>query len=283
MVRKSFIRRLLAGGILLLAILSCQRDEALDEGFTVLTAEIEDAAKAAVSDEGVVTWNAGDAISVFTGNGFDSLVLVGEGGSSTGRFSGTTFGPAQAVALYPASSGHSFDGSSVSFHLADSYTYEENGNARMPMMALVSGTGTIKFRHIGGVLKVIYEDVPATADRFVFTALGLRVTGNFTAPASKNAVLQAETQTGNGTVTISFSPDALVTTRTFYVPLPTGTYSDFSVALYAGSSLLDVHRARNAVNVISKGVLLKMPAITVSDSDFSSVESYWEEIITWAP
>lgn len=256
----------------------CQDGEALESvETTALTAEIEGVTKALVSDAGVVVWNAGDAISVFNGSGFDTLTLVGAGGSATGVFRGSTFGPVQSVALYPASAEHSCDGSSVSFHLPSSYTYAENGNARMPMMALVSGTGTVKFRHLGGVMKVTYSGIPPTADRFIFKTVNQRITGNFTAPISKTAILEAETRSSGDSVTVTFTPDASVTSRSFYIPLPTGAYENFYVNLYAGNNPLDQHYGCNEANVIEKRVLLIMPGISVSGNGISSGEDFIEE------
>ena len=256
----------------------CRADEALESvGLTTMTAGIEEVTKASVNDAGVVVWNAGDAVSVFNGIGFDTLTLVGTGGSATGVFQGSTSGPAQSVALYPASAEHSCDGSSVSFHLPSSYTYAENGNARMPMMALVSGTGTIKFRHLGGVMKVTYGGIPPTADRFIFRTVNRRVTGNFTVPISKSAILEAESDSSGDSVTVTFSPSSVVTTRTFYIPLPTGEYGNFYVTMYAGNTLIDQHHACSEANVIEKRTLLIMPDINVSGAGISSGEAFVEE------
>ena len=245
---------------------------------TVLSAEIDASTKAAVSDAGAVSWTSGDSISVFDGDAFETLVLVSGDGTATGEFRGNMFAPAQTCALYPASAQHACDGSRVNFYLPDSYAYAENGNARMPMMALLSGTGNLKFRQLGGVIKVRYNGIPAAADRFVFGARGLRVSGNYTIPLSKESILVAEAGSTGNTVSIHFSPSASISSRTFYVPLPTGEYPDFYVALYAGNSLLDLHNGRHAMNVIAKGTLLIMPTISVTGG-VSSTEYFQEENI----
>ena len=261
--------------------LACREAESPNtEQPTTLTAEIETVTKASVNDAGTVLWNAGDAISVFNGSTFDTMTLSGGEGSATGIFRGNMQGPAQVVALYPASSGHAYAGGTVLFHLPDSYSYSENGNARMPLMALVSGSGNLKFRHLGGVLKVSYSGIPAQADRFVFTAQGQRITGDFSAALSKTAILQAESGDSGNTVTVSFPPDAAVTCRTFYVPLPVGQYSDFSVTLYGGNTLLDRHNGRSDVNRIEKAGLLIMPGISADGNSITSVEVYYEDNYT---
>ena len=56
-------------------------------GQSSLTAVIHDEEatdKAAVADDGAVTWSKGDALSVYDGSGFTTFTLEGNGGSGTG-------------------------------------------------------------------------------------------------------------------------------------------------------------------------------------------------------
>ena len=106
-------------------------------GQSSLTAVIHDEEatdKAAVADNGAVTWSKGDALSVYDGSGFTTFTLEGNGGSGTGTFKADGIVSAQTVAIYPAGS-HSLSGNNLTVNLPASYTLAsvDDANTNVPI------------------------------------------------------------------------------------------------------------------------------------------------------
>ena len=129
--------------------------------------------KTSFSDEGSFSWEAGDALSVADGSGTFSTFTLKEGaGTSKARFSGTyTDGTPGEIAFSPAGS-HSL----TQFVLPSSYTWQE-GCSNAPMLGR-RGSAGYTFRHLGGVMRFTFTNIPADARRFIFS-VPKRVCGSF--------------------------------------------------------------------------------------------------------
>ena len=204
------------------------------------------------SDEGVFSWGAGDALSVADGGGtFSTFSLISGAGTAKARFSGTfDDGTPGEIAFSPAGS-HSL----TQFVLPASYAWQE-GCSNAPMLGRRSIAG-YSFRHLGGVMRFTFSNIPADARRFVFSTTK-RITGSFPIDFTRD---DATISASDGASTVSFTFDNPVNPMVFNIPLPTGVYDDFSVyfTTASGQEISGTRvAAHQAANRIDRGTLRLM-------------------------
>jgi len=214
-------------------------------GQTSLTAIINtegesDETKAAVDDNGTVTWSAGDALSVYTDSGFTTFTLDGAGGSGTGTFKAEGEVTPQTVAVYPAGT-HSLSGNDLTVNLPASYTLAstDDANTNVPMIATGDfTTGKLSFKQIGGLFRFTHYTVPPEARKFVFKSEGYKINGDFVIDiTAAEPKLEAGT-TGSAAeseVTVNFPAPADTVEMNFFIPIPTGAYNNLTISLLNGS------------------------------------------------
>ena len=181
--------------------------------------------KAAVTSAGAVTWADGDQIGVYTSAGkiraFD--LSSGAGTASATFVSNLPAGEEPSdVAIYPMSSFKSLSGSSVTVNYPATYTYSD-GAMNSPMAAIPS-SGNLAFRHIGGLIQVVCNPVPAEATAFHLVCKDMRIVGNFTTTVAADMEVASYSSADNTKCRINFDT-ASGDTKTFNVPVPTGEYS----------------------------------------------------------
>ena len=212
-------------------------------GQSSLTAVIHDEEatdKAAVADDGAVTWSKGDALSVYDGSGFTTFTLEGNGGSGTGTFKADGIVSAQTVAIYPAGS-HSLSENNLTVNLPASYTLAsvDDANTNVPMIATGDfATGKLSFKQVGGLFRFTHYTVPPAARKFVFKSEGFKINGDFvidiaaTEPslASETASSAAESE-----VTVNFPAPTDTVEMNFFIPIPTGAYNNLTISLLDAS------------------------------------------------
>ena len=212
-------------------------------GQSSLTAVIHDEEatdKAAVADDGAVTWSKGDALSVYDGSGFTTFTLEGNGGSGTGTFKADGIVSAQTVAIYPAGS-HSLSGNNLTVNLPASYTLAsvDDANTNVPMVATGDFTsGELSFKQIGGLFRFTHYTVPPAARKFVFKSEGYKINGDFVIDitasepslASETASSAAESE-----VTVNFPAPSDTVEMNFFIPIPTGAYNNLTISLLNSS------------------------------------------------
>lgn len=225
-MRKSFLAIALT-----LLVLSCGKSspagkEAAVETIPVtLRAEFAGESKAAVTSAGVVTWTAGDQIGVYTSAGnIRTFGLSSGAGTASATFQADL--PAgevpSDVAIYPKSSFKSLSGSSVTVNYPATYTYSD-GAMNSPMAAIPS-SGNLAFRHIGGLIQVVCNPVPAEATAFHLVCKDMRIVGNFTTTVAADMEVASYSSADNTKCRINF--DAVADeAKTFNVPVPTGDYA----------------------------------------------------------
>ena len=262
----------------LAAIAGCNREleiveTVVPQGNTTLRATVSEQmeTRTAFADDGAFSWVSGDAISVYTTlNAFRTFTLTDGAGSASGTFTGD-FGAetTSKAAVYPASEKHALSGNALTVHLDDVYTWAEDKNSHAPMLSVIAADGadSFSFKHIGGILKVSFSNVPATATKFVFTAPGKKVSGDFAIAditASEPVIATEDAEEGN-TVTISIPKAAAE--MAFYVPLPTGTYKGFSVTLFDAAENPLVMKTRYSELTVARRDLVLMKAIAGATSN----------------
>ena len=220
--------------------------------FHTLTATIEGGSRSAVTDGGVFSWTTGDAISVWNGSNKMTYTYSGIGNNFTGSATQIS-----GYAVYPEGGHSNLSGSSLpTVNMKSYYNY---GSTNAIMLAKVQGnSNNLSFSHLGGLMRFTIKDIPSDATSFIFTANSI-ITGDFQVTQENDEnVIKAGTGSTNNQVTINFT--AGQTERTFYVPLPVGTYTGFTLKL--GNCVF----TSVATNTIKRRTLLLMPTFTCSGS-----------------
>ena len=254
---------ILAAAVAAMALAACSKDYVaapVPSSGTDLVLGIDNpATRTDVSGTISLGWTEGDVIKVWTGDKFEEMTLTDGSGTTKATFhSDTEFTiPESAFAVYGAEAGDY--GNTVT--LPDSYVWKE-GFFGAPMCGWIN-QGSDYISMVGGVIKLDIEDIPASAGRLLFTADGQQVSGEFT--QSSGAVATVSSATGN-TISIDFSAAPAASKRTFYVPVPTGTYHGFKVELQNTAGTALVTRTVSANVTVAKSVVVFAPAFSCSNS-----------------
>ena len=240
-----------------LAMTNCSQEEELQDiqqsgDIHTLTATIEGSSRSAVTDGGVFSWTLDDAISVWDGDSYKKFTYSG----ADNKFNGSA-NQISGYAIYPYGSHPNYSGSGLpQVDLSSTYTY---GSTNAIMLAKVQGNSdNLSFSHLGGLMRFTIKNIPSDATSFTFTA-NSGITGDFQVETQNDGtnVIKATTSNNNQSVTISFDNSQLIDgTGTFYVPLPVGTYTGFTITVGNCSY------TSQATNTIKRRTLLLMPTFT---------------------
>lgn len=247
-----------------LVMTNCSQEEELQDiqqggDVHTLTATIEGSSRSAVTDGGIFSWSSGDAISVWDGDSYEEFTYSG----TDNKFNGSA-NQISGYAIYPYGSHPDYSGSGLpQVNLSSTYTY---GSTNAIMLAKVQGNSdNLSFSHLGGLMRFTIKNIPSNATSFTFTA-NSGITGNFPVETQSDGtnVIKATTSNNNQSVTISFSNSQLSNgTGTFYVPLPVGTYTGFTITVDNCSY------TSQATNTIKRRTLLLMPTFTCNGSQLT--------------
>lgn len=253
-----------------MTFVSCVKDDINDVKFSEVTLNAvteTGQTKTALTGFADVVWATGDKIAVYDGASFTDFTLSSGAGTASAGFLGTlAVGKTATAAVYPASAKGA--GMTTVKYPAE-YAYSEMG-VNAPMVALVV-EGVLQFKHVGGVVKFDVSNIPPTAAGFVFTA-NSKITGEFTVNGDK-----VSTSTGSAeSVKITFTP-ASMKSAVFMVPLPTGTYTGFSVKFVdaSGNDIAGTTKDKSTYEFeIARKQLLTFPAFVDNATPASKV--LWE-------
>ena len=253
-MRKTWIIAVAAAAV---ALAGCNREmdspvAAPSDG--LFRAAIEAPTRVALSDEGAFSWQAGDAVAVLTNDGIKPFALVEGAGSKVAAFDGSLGAATSAtVAVYPASIAK--DDNTVT--LPAEYAWAEGQSNAAMYCNPVSLTGVNSFKHLGGILKIAYAEIPANADALVLTA-SAQITGDFTITDGVIAAGAGESQ-----VKVTFAAGS--NPAAFYIPVPTGEFN-FSVELQAaGSPIADTQKGTSSPIKIDRRSLVLMDPIAAPE------------------
>lgn len=240
-----------------LVMTNCSQEEELQDiqqrgDVHTLNATIEGSSRSAVTDGGVFSWTLDDAISVWDGDSYEKFTYSG----TDNKFNGSA-NQISGYAIYPYGSHPNYSGSGLpQVNLSSTYNY---GSTNAIMLEKVQGNSDkLSFSHLGGLMRFTIKNIPSNATSFTFTA-NSGITGDFQVETQNDGtnVIKATTSNNNQSVTISFSNSQLSNgTGTFYVPLPVGTYTGFTITVGNCSY------TSQATNTIKRRTLLLMPTFT---------------------
>lgn len=259
-----------------MTFVSCVKENVVDQTFSEVTLNAvteTGQTKTALTGFADVVWAAGDKIAVYDGAAFTDFTLSSGAGTASAAFSGTLAeGKTATAAVYPASAKGA---GMTTVKYPTEYAYSDMG-VNAPMVASVVD-GVLQFKHVGGVVKFDVGNIPPTAAGFVFTA-NSKITGDFTVTEGAVATSAGAAES----VKITFTP-ASMKSAVFMVPLPTGTYTGFSVKLVDGSGndIAGTAKAKDDYSfTIARKQLLTFPAFVDNTTPASTVLWEGEQVCT---
>lgn len=279
-----------------LLLSNCSNEETMPKNDTLNTIELfasinEPDSRAAVTDEGVFSWTAGDQLDVHTsGNpAWQTFTLQGNGGLSSGTFQGATMAGATptSCALHPASLGHVLSENKLTLTLPSEYEFKEGVTNVLMLAPVIEGKSNLAFKHLGGLFRFVIKNIPATASQFVFTATGKKLTGEFViddiTPASGLPEITTSESGSENSVTIHFTASADIKERRFYIPVPTGSYGALKCEIKDGQGTLLTTTNVADTKEVSRAALMLVPEITCTTIDGGiAVNAATEEALTKA-
>lgn len=243
--------------------------------------DTEDESKASVTDGGQFSWSAGDQISVWTSDGkFTKFTLSSGAGTSSAVFSATLGGGVSVLgpAVFPHRDGHSYNAGTQVLTFSQGTADDWNaGVTKSHMAAKLDGSGNLSFKHLDGMLRLIFYNIPREAARVRVLAAEHSINGNFTvnmaadvpqisAPSGSNSRLDMKLNSNNtGEVGQGF---------VLNFPLPVGTYTNMTVSLLDADQNVIAGYSRTIPSVsITRKKLLLMPELSFDPVQLADSEN----------
>ena len=225
--------------------------------------------KVAVSDDYTkLSWTKEDTLSVYTNKGrFVDFTYDSSEGDGIVRFKGFLEDgeKTERYAVFP-SGNHVVSEGELYVSLPEEYTYR-TGEARPVMKAdLDSETEILTFNHVGGVMAFDVKGVPAGSSSFTFKT-SRKISGHFKVEEDKISLGDQEQE---DSVIFNFTPLSMVEDMKFFIPVPTGDYSGFTISVNAGEESVAT-KASISKNSIERTSLKKFTFVA-SDIVYVTVE-----------
>jgi len=251
------------------------------------------------ADNGLV-WAKDDKIGIYFRSWNDAnnqaFTLVGDGGGTEGEFSRDASGeyePSDAtVAFYPwqgtgSDKNNVYDdpndnpdkGPVMYFKLQDAYWGYTSGKMLTPLVASISSSSDIHFKHAGAAVKVTINNVPARVHSIGMSVDGQQITGNYSvnpANAGTDALTRVgEASTTKNTVWLNLW-NGEESKWDFIFPVPELTKPKLSFQMWDENDILVWSKSSKALATdLSRGDILVMPELTITPYKQFSVSSDW--------
>ncbi len=140
-------------------------------------------------------------------------------------------------------------------------------------------SGELMFRHLTGILKVSFRNVPAGVNRFEVIALDKGIAGSFDVdmkggvPEVRAVDMNPETPNNTVEYILEEKTEGGSSELSFYIPLPTGEYNGFRMKLYEGTNMIYTKTFEDKYD-ISRGVLSAFPQLDFEDNENDYNEEY---------
>lgn len=284
-MRKNFIYLAIAA----IALAGCAKESQISvtapqdgKAIRTITASIpETKTSVEINDqkEGIYSWTENEKIAV----------CVVDGGVEEFKVADLTNGTFQSVnaidetaalsfAVSPASALDEYsmaDATDVMFTIKLSGTYNIADGTNAVMLAGApeqgaDGNDKFTFRHVAGLMKVTYQNVPVGTYGLRYTT-DKPIVGNFNFESLDGVELtQPETGGKTAKVLISAGVTSPNTTVEFYVPVPTGNYGSFEVALFDENEddIEGTVRSMTANFTVNKADIVRIPTIKLEATPF---------------
>ena len=229
----------------LLTLASCSDDffGGSDAEKSILTAsfpESENMTRAAFTAGNALVWSEGDKLYVnnTTTNTQVTYTLTEGAGTASAKFVGSPTSGFVAEKVILSEAEPTFvESNKWKITLPSEYAYSATKHP-LPMQGSVDADGKVSLNHLTGYMKVTYKDVPTTANKLVVTATGKKIAGDFTVDFTQTTPEFATSDSESDNSFAYTFTNTAVSDMTFYIPLPTGTYTSIKVALMNGGTQL---------------------------------------------
>ena len=206
-------------------------------------------------------------------------------GVTSATFKGLVGDDAQidTYAVYPYDADYEFtDENSLTFHLPSEYEYTtvESGifpkdgtyrttNTCVPMLGTISD-GTASFKHLGGLLVIRIDKMPAESGKFIVSA-DQRLTGDFTVAdlSASDAKIATEDASTENSVTFNYSNATEGAVGVFYLPVPTGSYTNLKVNMAPDDATATSMTATYGSLNVERADIIAIPVYAGTDLSFS--------------
>ncbi len=197
-------------------------------------------------------WQKDDQIGV-QASGSESLYPLSVESRSTNLlsavFAGDIEGTLGGYAVYPYNEGHKISGNTLTYHLPSEYDYSDSPNAfdtdwvensdkiddskakaNFALLAKItenqSGGGSTEFKHLGGLLCIKIDKMPASSCTLTVTA-DKRICGDFTIddPDSEQPHVDSDDESSVDNVVTVKTHGIAGTSCVYYIPMPVGEYN----------------------------------------------------------
>ncbi len=243
---------------------------------------MSDVTKASLdSQTGAFTWQSGDVLSVLATDGkFYDFTLDGEAGGREAEFKGNIPEDAQitTVATYPAivengTANTLFADGKLDYVLPATWDYAE-GVSNVPMVAAFNAGAThMAFKQVGGVMRFPVMNLPKEA-KFIVTMNDKTIIGQY--PVDITALGESCMTAGSeaSEVVINYTSDEDYAGAVFNVPVPAGTYDNFTVTIEDAAGHVRLTKTYSADNTVSRATLLNMHELVVEDGTLPDDTNY---------
>lgn len=265
--------------ILGMVIVACQKQSEQTEKLarTDIAFRLEDpATKTDLTGVKTLLWSAGDKISVNTSSGYKSFTLSSGAGTQNAVFSineEVTVGE-HAMAYYPDGMNPGYD-SYYYVTLPAEYTWSASG-IQAPMVGWIPYMSMLT-----GVIKVDIVNIPSSSKKLLFKTLNdKKVSGTFhlisTEGATQNTIATEDTATpSEQCVTIDFSAASYSNARTFFIPVPDGSYTFSLQMLDSYDNPIDgtLRKLTKSTLAVSAKRVAYVPAISLGSFSYTLLNS----------
>lgn len=252
----------------------------------VIYGSVKPATKTTVDGTGIYSWQASETIAVVEQDMTDSEgTSFSLSDASTGAFTGTkTAGKNLVFAVSPAAalSAATEYGGLVEYTLTLPTTYSGYvaGTTNEVMVGIPDNDYTgegykFVFSHATALLKFTYANVPYGTKKFKLTTPE-NITGSWVVDATTGVSLsQSGASAKTVTITLASTVESVGQTMSFYVPVPAGNYSGFSIELQdaAGNTLSGTNKSKTSLDIdLAAGDILPCPTITLPAEALASLD-----------
>lgn len=269
-----------------LTAFSCSQEEfetTRGKGNTTITATFEGTGvdtRTTVNDQYKIVWEATDALALFDTEGTKSTLTYQSGaGTTSATFNGSIgTGKTASFSIYPDQTGMTVTDNTLTMTLPATLTeYASSSNG--PMYAKVTAPdnlSALSFKHMAALIKLTVNKIPADATTFKITASN-NIAGTCTADLSVAEPVLTITANDQAKkeITATFAASSSTTSRSFYIPLPIGTYPFITAQLTNGSDKVYFTKTLSD-KTLNRRDLLEVPAldcVTVEASTPSALNS----------
>ncbi len=225
------------------------------------------------SQTGAFTWQSGDVISVLATDGkFYDFTLDGEAGGKEAEFKGNIPQDAEitTVATYPAIVANGtentlFSESTLNYVLPAAWDYTKDVS-NVPMVATF-GEGEpdhMSFKQIGGVMRFPVKNLPKEAT-FIVTMHDKTITGQFPVDLKTLGVSCMTAGSTASELVINYNSATAGADAEFNVPVPAGTYNNFTVTIKDSEGDILLKKKYSANNKVGRATLLNMKELVLLD------------------